>query len=265
MSNEPITNQGTLYASGGQMAWASNTTVTVTAGQFRDITNTYDMNVGNYLGGTSSTQTSNVTTTLNAGVNGLNGLDTGALAANTWYYVYVTFDSTGYKPTGVIASLTLPSAGGPYQPLGYSAYRRVGQFLTDGSSHILKFYQAGTKSERAYQWDAAISVLTSSGSVTPVAVTLNTATPSLIVTPVYLNATFAAATAANSASLRPTGGTGFPVTFSSDVITVIQKLPPFRMIPQFNTAGTPVQSIDYETTSGSDGLTLAVSGYEDYI
>jgi hypothetical protein len=254
-----IVSQPQLYATGCTMTWASNTTITVSAGQLRDSTNMYDINVGNYLGINPSV-TANTTTTLNMTVNGVNGLDVGTFAASSTYYVYVVADSTGYNQPCVIASL----ATQPYLPLGYSIWRRVGQFISNSSTHIILFYQTGTKSQRTYQYDAPI-ILSLSGSTTPVAVALTASVPNLFVVPVYLSATLNPATAANSASIQPTGGTGFPVVISAPVASAIQKFAPFRITPAFNTATPAELSISYETTSGSDALTLSVIGYDDYI
>jgi len=69
---------------------------------------------------------------------GAGGLDAGggALAANTWYALYVIYDSTGSLTAGMFSTnfvkpVTMPGT--------YDKYRRVGFVRTDGTNAILKF------------------------------------------------------------------------------------------------------------------------------
>lgn len=71
-------------------------------------------------------------------VSGLNGLDTGARAANQWYYVWAI--SNGLT-TGSLLSL---SSTAPTMPSGYTFKKLVGAVRTDGSSNLLNFMQSGT-------------------------------------------------------------------------------------------------------------------------
>ena len=80
-------------------------------------------------------------------------LDTGSLAASSTYYIYAVADASGTTFT-CVASLSSSA------PTGYTKYRQIGQFTTDGSSHI----SAGS----------IISTL-SSGFGTPVSKSPNTA------------------------------------------------------------------------------------------
>lgn len=64
------------------------------------------------------------------------GLDTGSVAADTWYHLYVI------KGTGSDA-LFSTSATSPSMPTDYTWFRRVGSVKTDGSANILGFYQYG--------------------------------------------------------------------------------------------------------------------------
>lgn len=260
---EQIVNQPFLYANNGQLSWTSNTTLTVAAGQFRDTTNSYDINIGNFLG-VNPGVTANTNTVINGAVNGVNGLDTGALANNTLYYVYVIVDPQLYHLPACIISKNLPSVG-PLMPFGYGAYRRIGQVTTNGSAQFLLFYQVGTGSSRTYQFDAPIAVVSAAGSTTVVAAALNPYIPSISAYQVAFNAAFTPATAGNAFSLQPTGGTGFPVVATAEVVSQAQKYVPFRMLALLN-AASPVQpSIGYKTTSASDALTLNIIGYDDTI
>lgn len=74
--------------------------------------------------------------TINCAATGANGLDAGALAANAWYHAFVIA-----KSDGSAAYLASASAGAPALPSGYTAFRRIGSFRTDGAAAILAFAQ----------------------------------------------------------------------------------------------------------------------------
>jgi hypothetical protein len=65
----------------------------------------------------------NSTITLNTANTGLNGLDTGSLAADTLYYVYAVVSGT---TLGLTASTAVPTTG----PTGFSAWSEIGRFRT---------------------------------------------------------------------------------------------------------------------------------------
>jgi hypothetical protein len=74
------------------------------------------------------------------GVGTANGsLDTGALAANTWYHAFVI----KRLDTGVVDALISLSATAPTLPTGYTVFRRVGSMRTNGSAQWYKFVQIG--------------------------------------------------------------------------------------------------------------------------
>ncbi len=67
------------------------------------------------------------------------GLDTGTVAASTWYHVYV-IERTD---TGVVDVLISLSATSPTMPTNYTKKSRIGSIKTDASSHIRAFTQVG--------------------------------------------------------------------------------------------------------------------------
>jgi len=71
--------------------------------------------------------------------NGNGALDTGSLAPWTWYFVHVI----GNQATGDRDILVSTSFSNPVLPSGYTAFRRIFSFVTDGSSHIYGFIQVG--------------------------------------------------------------------------------------------------------------------------
>lgn len=80
--------------------------------------------------------------------SGNGGLDTGAIAASSWYHVHlIRRDSDGLAD--VLFSLSPTS---PTMPSGYTARRRIGSVRTDGSSQFILWTQFGDE----FLWDAAI-------------------------------------------------------------------------------------------------------------
>ena len=104
--------------------WASNTTATFVATQ---IIVQNSSNVAALL--------TSYNNTLNTATAGAGGLDTGSLAASTWYAVYAIYGATG---TSILFSTSSTS---PTLPSGYTYYGRIGWVLTDGSKNLIGFHQ----------------------------------------------------------------------------------------------------------------------------
>ena len=79
---------------------------------------------------------SSLSATINTLTTGLNGLDTGGLANNTWYSIFAISD--GNTP-GCIASL---SSTTPTLPANYAAVR-IGEMKTDGAAAFYRSKQTG--------------------------------------------------------------------------------------------------------------------------
>lgn len=71
-----------------------------------------------------------VSVSINAATNGANGLDTGSLAANTIYNVFLISNGSG------VAGLLSLSATAPVTPAGYNLKYRVGSLPTNGASQF---------------------------------------------------------------------------------------------------------------------------------
>lgn len=69
------------------------------------------------------------------------GLDTGAEASSTWYYLYLVPSSGDDNVLHVRGSVTPPTTG----PTGYTNWRYVGAVYNDSSSDIRQFHQHGSK------------------------------------------------------------------------------------------------------------------------
>jgi len=80
----------------------------------------------------------NITSILivNSGTIGANGIDTGALAANKNYYIWVIGDSNGIKANAGLLSLKNGLNGNPTMPTGYDKKRLVGSITTDATPHF---------------------------------------------------------------------------------------------------------------------------------
>ena len=166
--NIPIVNKGLLYVNGFGVSQGTvnvNTgtatgTILVSGGQCRDETDTNDIILPN------------TTYTINPFVNGVNGLDVGALNATavTLYYVYVISDSTSYRTPGTLLSLADGIVANPTLPFGYDMYRRVGTVLSNGQASpntgILSFHQRGIGSERFTWNNVPIATLLTAGTQT---------------------------------------------------------------------------------------------------
>lgn len=74
--------------------------------------------------------TSNWNDTLNMAVAGAGGLDTGLVAASTWYYIFGITKDDGTK--AYLASLSSTS---PALPTGYTKFARIGSLRTDATAN----------------------------------------------------------------------------------------------------------------------------------
>lgn len=84
-------------------------------------------------------KTGTVNLTINCATTGANGLDTGSLANNTWYYLYIISDGA------TVAGLASTSSTSPTLPSGYVYRYRVGAMRTGGSATFLRIRQNGNE------------------------------------------------------------------------------------------------------------------------
>lgn len=245
---DPIVNQPLLYINGlllSNDATTPNTKLDVASGICRDSNNIMDINLGNYLG-LSGIGTANSSTVINFAVNGLNGLDTGSIAASTFYYILAIADSSGKNVSGAIASL---SATAPTLPFGYDSIRLIGAVKTDGSSHLLAFYASGSGSSKYFQWDAPIAVtVTSSGtSASYSAMDLSTGVPASNYGRVSIKYKWTNNAAADALNFTPAGATGDFETVLGIVAGVAQE-DNFVILPL---TVSSVPKMSYKTSAGT--------------
>lgn len=86
------------------------------------------------------------------GTSGLNGLDTGSMAASTWYYEWVVFNPV----TNTMGALISLSSSAPTMPAGYTFKARVGAI----------FYDAGSKLRFKVQYDRVAQIVVGTNPTT---------------------------------------------------------------------------------------------------
>jgi len=266
IQSDPIYQLPHLYIAGLNISYASTTVIGVSPGQARDMNDAIDMPVAwpdsnNNINPAILFQNYQQPILINSAVSGVNGLDTGTIAASTQYAIYLIGDSRGYNPVAGLLSLTSNSA--PIMPQGYDSLRLLGFAQTDGSSH---FVYATHKPQNmvgalTYINSPAISVLSGGNatSFTAIDLTTNSAIPTTTLPNVicWLFVTFTPAAAGDTVQFRPTGSTatGNLVTITGTSAGVAQT----QYIQVIAGVGSSKPEIDYVVTSGSDAVTVAVS------
>ena len=181
----PVTNARQYYINGLKLVYLTGTTMTVTAGRCSNTTNANDISVGlpinvaaTQTGISSEAGTGNVT--INTAVTGAGGLDTGAMANDTFYAVYAIGDSYGNNAGSALISADLTS---PLLPSGYDMYFRIGYIKSSGAAAILAFRQDGCGLDRWMWYDAPIATdITAGSSATYAAVDCSAGLPSATAT-----------------------------------------------------------------------------------
>lgn len=163
----PVTNNATT----------PNTLIDVGTGVCRDSTDVFDI-------------INSASITINAAVNGINGLDTGVLLASKLYYVLLVGDPVSGNVTGAMVSL---SATAPVMPTGYAVFRVIGYMVTDASVHFLKCYQSGDQNARMFTFDApAATAITAGADATYTPIVLTALVPAVDNLPVLFRADWTA-------------------------------------------------------------------------
>ena len=121
----------------------TNTTATTPAHQVAVTANALSL----YNGSVYSTATSISFTIDTSNANGPNGLDTGSLAASTWYYIYAIQNTSSAAVAGLMSTnSTAPSfTNCP----GYSNYARIGTVRANATPAFVNFIQKGRRVQYA--------------------------------------------------------------------------------------------------------------------
>ena len=96
--------------------------------------------------------------------SGVGGLDTGAEAANTWYYIYALSASTGIISTS------------PTAPTGQTVYALIGAVRNNGASDFIPFVQTG----RSYDYNPGLSMASGSTASAWTAIDTTAFVPSVL-------------------------------------------------------------------------------------
>jgi hypothetical protein len=86
---------------------------------------------------------SSVSLTVAITSNGANGLDTGAEASSTWYYLWVIYNGS------TVAGLISASSTAPTLPSGYTYKALVGAVFNNSGSDFTRFWQTGRRVQLA--------------------------------------------------------------------------------------------------------------------
>lgn len=245
----PIAMDGNLYINGLLPVYVDDTTFTLTSGWCRDSSNVTDIILENDITVYTTTQ----------GV--INGLDTGTIEPDKWYYVYAISDSSETNPTGALLSLDNMS---PQLVYGYDTSRFVGYVYIDSSSKIAAFYYVGYQNYRTiYLEEELTTAIAASGSVSYASFSFGAKLP---IYPYYntimtalLNASFVANSAGNGAFFATLGfgGSGNGQIYLKSPVASQTMATSIEVPVKF---GTNAMWIDWKTSSASDALTLTVSG-----
>lgn len=253
----PIVRQAASYIQGiipTNNATTPNTKIDLSPGVCADQYNVYDINLGSY----NVIALQGNVTTINAANVGLNGIDSGALAASTVYKIYVVADSVSGNTTGAVVSLNIPSVG-PLMPFGYNIYRLVGYAVTDASSHFLLMDVAagitfaGQNNPRLFTFQAPQATNITAGSSTSYAdVTTSALLPDAANTIALVNANFVPNAASDTANIIGKGNTGDFTLIIGQVaaVHIAQQL----LIPVPQVSATKLQ---YKVSAGTLAVNIA--------
>ncbi len=214
-----------------------------------------DVATGSCLDSTGTFQLSlSAAVVINAASNGLNGLDTGSLAASTVYKVFIIADPVTQQASGAMIS----ASATPLLPYGYSAYALIGYATTDASVHFLAGYWSDNDSpRRTFTYDAPIICLSAGTQTSYTGVALTAFVPPVANTPVVIYSNFTANAAADIEALQGYNSTGDAVTIIAPVAgATAHTTSQNTVLAQLNTAAP---SIKYKVSAGA--LSLYVCGY----
>lgn len=257
----PIYNLPIQYKQGGVITSDGSTAVlSISAVLCRSSQDDLDINVGDYFGAASATS-------VNGAVNGLNGLDTGNLAASTVYAVYAVADSSGYNPSGYLLSLSATSPVLPSGnfPSGYSSFARIGWAVTNSSTHFSKLYISGNGNNVTYTYDVPVKVLNAGVATTQTAIDLSAVVPPVAGIPldVYVNLLPGSGGAGDSAAICYSGA-----TLSSSTDIIIGQVQAVNIAQQIQVPAALISGkakIDYAVSNARSAVSVWVTGFTDIL
>lgn len=245
----PVVNKPFLYETDSVVSYTSTTTLTIPAGRFRDPSNSNDLVLPtNFI--------------LNMNGSGINGLDTGTVAANTWYAVAIIFDELLQNPIGTIAFSMANQV--PFLPFGYGMYRVIHYILTNGSSQIIPFDIIGTRDVRTNRWRSALATNLSAGTATTfTTVTVNGGVPPIPNTYATFDLNFTPVANGSYVQFRLNGETATQVDeFSGSTAAVIAR-GQIKLLTSNNAAfGLGQAALQYQNSAAACSTTAFVRSFE---
>lgn len=259
----PAVNAGVSYLNGLYLSNNATTPTTV-----------LNVSAGAARNSSSSAVSTNVNdiildsaVTISLAASGAGGIDTGTVAANTLYAVYVIGSSVDMEnwsnpnPTYGVSALLSTSFTQPYLPKGYDMYRRIGAVGTDGSSQFRVFAQDANRR----MWFTGLATSITAGNATSYTVVGLNAVASVV--PIvagvvaHLNVTFTPTTAGNKVFLQPAGADSSlnATSLSGDVAAVAhndQLSCPIGIL-------SSLANVSYKVTAGGDAVAVQIAGYTD--
>lgn len=181
---------------------------------------------------------------------GLNGLDTGAEANATWYYLWVVG-----KSDGSVGAVFSTSATSPTMPAGYTHKGRVGAIYNDGSGDLYQFYQRGR-----HVMQGRLSVLAAGTSTSYATVSLATAVPP-IATAVTIEVQLSVSSGSNDAQAN-VAAEGSGTTASINVYVARAVVATTATNFHIETLMSVAQQIAYFVSGTNARVTLIVTGWK---
>lgn len=174
--------------------------------------------------------------TINAATTGVNGLDTGSLANNTWYYIYIIASGFG-AGTGCLMST---SATAPTMPGGITYKYRIGAQRTGGAATFNRVIQKGNRAR----------YVVVAGSVTPALPTIGSGTSGNVATPTW--------TSVGTGNFVPTTATNIVVHISATTGASIVQVAPNNGYGAYNSTTNPPYTAIGLTSSGNSTNAILV-------
>jgi len=191
---------------------------------------------------------------VNTGVVGANGLDTGTLAASTWYYLYAITNAAGSTVQGLMST----SATAPALPATFTQFRLISTYRTDGSVHFLLQNQY----DDMVYYVTGGSVLSNGTNTTATAVSNSSFVPPItreIKILININVNLSG-NGQSSVQTQITGTTGFILRTSTSFVSPTSAGNNVEFMQIVNSS----QQFDYKCSGGvitAGGINIYVVGY----
>jgi hypothetical protein len=225
--------------------------IDIQVGTARDSLNEFTMTL-------ASVMTKQIDAAWSAGTN-QGGMFTGSVANDTWYHTFIIRkDSDGSIDAGFDTSITAANI-----PAGYTAYKRVGSVLTDGSANILQFVDielSGGSVRRG--WKSPILDLDTGGAgPTPVNVTVST--PPGIKSIAHFNISASTGGAANTWYISDPDITDQAPSSTAAPLATISVDSTLATVSQADVVTNDNPEVRYRSVASSTTLKIATLGYTD--